>query len=378
MTEPATIEAIEVFHVAMPMKETWRTAFSDMNAVDSVLVRLVMDGVEGWGEAAPYAAPQYCAEFAAGAFLAIRDHFAPALLGAKLASAEQLQERLRPFKGNHFAKSALDAAWWDAHARISGRPLWRVIGGKGPDVEVGADISVRATMEELLSAIRAAVEQGFKRTKLKFRPGSGVEMIARVREAFPELVMHIDCNSGFTLADLPLFKELDRFGLAMIEQPLAHDDLLDHKRLQQELQTPLCLDESITSLGKARKAIEIGACRWVNLKVGRVGGLTNALAINAFCAERGIPCWTGGMLESAVGQGASMALATLANMRYPADIFPSARFYERDLGEPEITLTGASLARAPERPGHGFAPRPDELSRLAIRHAKLEGIPAPA
>jgi O-succinylbenzoate synthase len=363
------IEKIEIFHVAMPMKETWRTAFGEMDVIDSVLVRMVAEGYEGWGEAAPYAAPNYCPEFAVGAFAVIRDWLGPALLGQEVSTGEALQDRLEPFKGNYFAKGAVDCAWWDAFARSRDEPLSRTIGSRNNEVEVGADISVMEDLDALTGEIAKVQDQGFKRTKLKFRAGWGLEMVARVREAFPEATFHVDCNSGFTLADAAMFKDLDAYDLAMIEQPLGHDDLIDHSVLQRQLKTPICLDESIVSVDRARKAIDIGACRWVNLKVTRVGGLTNAIAIHDLCRARDIPCWVGGMLESAIGQGPSMALASLDNIHYPNDIFPTSRLYENDLSEPEVVLDGSLMIRLPDRPGCGFTPHPGRLANLTVSHA---------
>jgi O-succinylbenzoate synthase len=365
------VNSVELFRVSMPMKAAWRTAFSEMSAVDSVFVRLDLDGAVGWAEAAPYSAPNYCAEWADGAFDVLRDWLAPAVVGKRVPDGGAVQALLKPFKGNHFAKSALDIAWWDASARLDGKPLWQAIGGQSPTVSVGADISVQDDTESLISEVGRALDAGFSRVKLKFRPGMEAETIQALRQRFPEAAMHIDCNSGFTLDDLPLFRELDRCGLIMIEQPLAHDDLIDHASLQRELQTPLCLDESIVSIDKARKAIEIGAGRWINLKVGRVGGLTNAIAIHDLCQDRNIPCWVGGMLESAVGQGPSLALATLPNIKYPNDIFPSSRFYEQDVSEPAIDLSGPSVVTAPAGRGHGFAPDPERLHQCTTRHTRI-------
>lgn len=365
------IEEIELFRVAMPMKAAWRTAFGEETAIESVLVRMAGDGVEGWGETAPYRMPHYSPEWAAGAFQLMRDCLGPCLLGAEIDSGETLQRHLAPFKGNYFAKAGLDNAWWDAAARRHGEPLWRAVGGEGPTVSVGADISVQERTEDLVAAVGRAWEAGFRRVKLKFRAASGVSMIEAVREAHPETVLHVDCNSGFTRDDLPLFRELDRLGLAMIEQPLAHDDLIDHAWLRSQLATPICLDESIVTLDRARKAIDIGACDWINLKPGRVGGLTNALAILRYCADHGVPCWVGGMLESAIGQGPALALATLPNIGYPNDIFPSDRLYEYDLAQPEMALSGISEIRAPDTPGHGHRPNPDRLAACTLEHARV-------
>lgn len=365
------IDEIELFHVAMPMKAPWRTAFGEEHAIESIIVRITSDGVEGWGETAPYRLPQYSPEWASATFQLMRDILGQKLIGVDVESGERLQRILSDFKGNYFAKAGLDNAWWDAFSCQCNEPLWRLIGGNGPTVLVGADISVQERTEDLVAAIGHAEEAGYRRVKLKFRPESGVQMIKAVRDAFPNIVFHIDCNSAFTRADLPLFQALDRFGLAMIEQPLAHDDLIDHAWLQSKITTPICLDESIVSVDRVRKAIDVAACGWVNIKPGRVGGLTNALAIYRHCVERGIPCWIGGMLESAIGQGPAMALATLPGIDYPCDIFPSDRLYERDLAEPQISLDGGSQIRAPDSPGHGFRPDFERLSAVTVEHARV-------
>lgn len=367
------IREIELFHVAMPLKEPWRTAFSEEVAIDSILVRMNGGGEDGWGETAPYRLPQYSPEWASGAFALMRDALAPSLIGTRPESGQDLQAILSPLKGNQFAKAGLDNAWWDLAARLDGKPLWRMIGGRGPEATVGADISVMEDLDELVAAVGKAQAGGFERTKLKFRRGWGLEMVKRVREAYPEAVLHVDCNSSFSLDDADMFRELDQFNLAMIEQPLAYDDLIDHARLQSRLDTPICLDESITSLDRARKAIEIDAGRWINLKPGRVGGLTNAIAVHDHCASRDIPCWVGGMLESAVGQGPSLALSTLGNIKYPCDIFPTKRLYEKDLCEPEIVLSGPSRITALDAPGHGYVPDRERLRRLTVEHAVVNG-----
>lgn len=364
---PVRIDSIQVFHVAMPLKQPWKTSFSVEHNIDSVLVRMTSGDLVGWGEAAPYSVPQFSPEWAAGCFQLIRDVFAPMLRGKAFAGGKDVQTSLASFKGNHFAKGAIDNAFWDLLAKRRELPLWRLVGGTDPKVSVGADIPVQDDVEILLASVAAAQEAGFSRTKLKFRPDTGVDPVRRVRERFPDAVIHIDCNCGFTLNDLPLFRELDELQLAMIEQPLAGDDLLDHARLQSELKTPICLDESITSVERARKAVESGAARWINIKHGRLGGLTNALAVQSFCVEQGIPCWIGGMLESFVGQGPSLALATLPGCAYAADIFPAGRLYEEDLAVPPLLMFGPGTICAPETPGIGFEPDEDRLRQFLIQ-----------
>ncbi|MDP6438555.1 MAG: o-succinylbenzoate synthase [Candidatus Brocadiia bacterium] len=367
------VDSIEIARVAMPLIYPFRTAFGDDETIESVLVRLSAGGLSGWGEGSSLALPAYSAECARTQFIISRDFVAPLLLGQEVDSGERLQGLLSGIKGNYFAKSAFDMAWWDLHAREVGRPLWQVLGGKDATVDVGADFGIMETIDLLLETIEAANRQGYKRIKLKYRPGWDLEMIDAVRNAFPDTTVHIDCNSAYGLDDLEMFKKLDRYRLAMIEQPLSHDDLIDHAKLQAAIETPVCLDESITSPDKARKAIRIKACRWVNIKPGRVGGTTNALAIHNICRDAGIPCWIGGMLESAVGASHCLALATLPNIRYPSDVFPTDRFYKRDLGTPPMVHSAPSQFRASEEPGIGARPDPKALAAFTLDHAILQG-----
>lgn len=365
------IDAIEIYRVNMPLVYPFRTAFGNDAAIESVLVKLVSGNQHGWGEASPWAMPAYSPEYAAGAFALLRDWLAPRLLDKDISSGHQLQDELSIFKGNQFAKAALDLAWWDLYAREMNKPLWQVIGGRSDCIQVGADLGVMENIGLLLDTIAGAVEAGFKRVKLKYRPGWELDVIDAVRQRFPYTVFHVDCNSAYHLQDAEMLQALDSYKLAMIEQPLAHDDLLDHSKLQKELRTAICLDESITSPEKVTQAIELEACRWVNIKHGRVGGITNALIIHNLCQEAGIPVWIGGMLESAVGQAHSTALATLPNVKYPSDIFPTTRFYTQDLAEPEVVLSGPSEIKATAQPGIGCEPNNERLVSLQVECATL-------
>lgn len=367
-----TIDRIDIFRVAMPLIYPFRTAFGNDESIESVLVKLTSaNGACGWGEAAPWRNPAYCGEWAQGMFLLIRERLTPLIIGKEVESGEALQRLLSPIKDNRFARAALDLAWWDLHAKERNEPLWKTLGGKSPVVEVGADIGVMESIDALLAEIGIAVEAGFQRVKLKYRPGWEIDVIAAARNAFPRTVFHVDCNSAYTLKDLPMLQKLDDFDLAMVEQPLMHDDLIDHATLGKQIKTPICLDESITSPDKARQAIEIGACQWINIKHGRVGGITNALKIHDIAKEAGIGCWIGGMLESSVGQSFAVALATLSNIQYPADIFPTSRFYQRDLGERRIELCGPSQARAFDGPGIGVTPDEPMLTECTLEHSTL-------
>ena len=333
------IDRIELYLVAMPLIYPWRTAYGEDAAIHAVLCRLCSGSDYGWGESAPFAAPCYSPECAAGVFGVGRDWLGPALLGQDIQSGEQLQDKLSLYKGNHFAKGAFDNAWWSLHASQSNQPLHKLLGATRDQVPVGADFGVMDSIDDLLAAFGKAVEDGFPRVKLKFRPGWDIPMLEAVRESFPSTTIHIDCNSGYRLGDIELFKRADDFNLAMIEQPLQHDDLLDHAELQKQIKTPVCLDESINGLRRTEQAVAIGSCQYVNIKPGRVGGLTNAVAIHNVCQAAGIPCWVGGMLESSMGSSHCAALAMLDNFTYPADIFPSSRFYHEDLSDPPLELT---------------------------------------
>jgi O-succinylbenzoate synthase len=365
------IDAIEIYHVSMPLISPFRTAYGSDNVIESTLTKLISGNFYGWGEAAPLQTPSYSPEFAESQFIASKRFIAPALHLQDIISGEQLQKRLSWIKGNYFAKAGFDMAWWDLYSRMCGKPLWKVIGGKDPEVESGADFGIMDNIGMLLDCIQKAVDDGYKRVKLKYGPGWETSMVNAVRNKFPDLTIHIDCNSAYTLADINMFKKLDDYNLAMIEQPLMNDDLINHSKLQAHLKTPICLDESITSPTKAQKAIEIKACKWINIKPGRVGGITNAIAINEIARSNGIPCWIGGMLESAIGANHCMALATLPNIKYPCDIFPSSRFYLKDLGYPELIHSSAATFKASDAPGIGVEPVPELLEKFSLQKAMI-------
>jgi len=367
------IDRIELFHVAMPLIYPWKTAYGEDVAIHSVLCRMSSGSVCGWGESTPFAAPCYSPEWAGGIFTLNRDWLAPAIIGEEITSGDELQRQLSLYKGNPFAKAVLDTAWWSLCSRINNTPLHELLGASRSEVPVGADFGVMDSLDDLLQAVGEAVDDGFPRIKLKFRPGWDLPMLQTVRRAHPDVPIHIDCNSGYRLDDAPLFRQIDGFRLEMIEQPLQHDDLIDHATLQRQIDTPVCLDESITHPRQAEQAVRLQSCGYVNVKPGRVGGLTNAVAIHGICRDAGIPCWVGGMLESAVGAGLCISLAMLESFTYPADIFPSSRFYHEDLAAPPIELhrlsDGTPSARAlPQLPD----PVPERLEQSSLQRAVVE------
>ena len=294
------------------------------------------------------------------------------MIGKHVESGEKLQRELGLFKGNFFAKGILDSAWWALQSKVTGTPLHRLMGATRDVVPVGADFGVMDSVDDLLSQIGSAVADKFPRVKLKFRPGWDVPMLEAVRRQHPTHPIHIDCNSGYRLTDLDLFRRVDDFNLAMIEQPLQFDDLVDHAALQAQIRTPVCLDESLTSLRRAEQAAELKSCRYINIKPARVGGITNAIAIHNACQQAGIPCWVGGMLESATGVGICIALSMLDNFTYPADIFPSSRFYQEDMSSPAIELVrdavGVPCVRAFDKLPE---PVPERLAKLTVNRAVI-------
>lgn len=364
------IDSIELYHVAMPLIYPWRTAYGEDAAIHSLLCRMSSGSCDGWGESAPFAAPCYSPEWAGGIFAVARDWLAPTLLGADVVSGDDLQKRLAIFKGNPFAKAALDTAWWSLHSRMTNTPLHIALGASREIVPVGADFGVMDRIEELFEPVAAAVAAGFPRIKLKFRPGWDLPMLEAIRKRHPTQTFHIDCNSGYRIQDVDLFRAVDEFNLAMIEQPLQHDDLIDHADLQREIRTAVCLDESITTVRQVEQALRLGSCRYVNVKPGRVGGLTNAVKIHERCRGAGVPCWVGGMLESATGAAHCVALAMLDNFTYPADIFPSSRFYREDLADPPLELVAGeeevpSVRAFLDLPN----PVPERLARATVQKA---------
>jgi O-succinylbenzoate synthase len=367
------IEGIDIYWVKLPLAFVWRTSYADQHYTDTILVRLEGDGHYAWGESCPVYIPAYSAEHTIATFHTLREHMAPRLLGQDIESAQDLLDRISFIKGNQFARAALDITWWVLDAKRRGVPLHVALGGERDHVPVGADFGVQDTLDILLKKIQRAIDEGFPRIKLKFRPGWDLNMLEAVRSTFPNFTFHVDCNAAYTLADADLFRRLDRYRLAMIEQPLVDDgmSLINHADLQKRIQTPICLDESVQSLAHVQAAIRLGSCRVINIKMARAGGLTASRDIQALCAEHDIPCWVGGMLESAIGGAICAELATLPNFTYPGDIFPSSYFYKDDLGKPEIVLSGRGEVATSQVPGIPQEPDADLLKQWTAEHVSF-------
>ena len=367
------IDAAEIRYVELPLISPWRTAYGEDATIHSVMVKLSGNGTEACGEATPLYAPMYSPESARSVYETAREFFLPQVVGETLDSANEVMDRVAIFKGNPFAKAAVETAWWGLDSKLKGIPLWQALGATDPTVVCGADFGVQDTLDELLELIQGAVDAGYPRIKLKVKHGWDVEMLEAVRSAFPDPVIHVDCNSGYDLkTDLDTLKAFDRFNLAMIEQPLDHLDLIEHAELQNQIETPVCLDESVKRPRDFELALKIGACRVVNVKPGRIGGLSNAVRVHNLARDAGMDAWVGGMLESGVGAGICAALGTLPGFTYPADVFPSSRFYVEDITDRWVEQDENCNVVLDETPGVGFDPVPERLEKVTVMKAIIE------
>jgi O-succinylbenzoate synthase len=289
------------------------------------------------------------------------------VIGKDLAKASDSFVQMKPVRGHRMAKAAIENACWDLEAKSAKAPLWKHLGGSQREISCGVSIGIQDSAEILLEKIRREVDAGYQRIKIKIKPGWDLGIVEKVRENFPEIRLMGDANSAYTLADVPLFKELDKFNLMMIEQPLAHDDIFDHAKLQRQIQTPVCLDESIHSAADARHAIDLSSCRIINVKLGRVGGHAEAKKVEQVTREGNVPIWCGGMLESGIGRAHNIAMSTLAGFTLPGDVSASARYWEEDIIEPPVTVSAHGTISAPKKPGIGFDVNLPRIETLTVR-----------
>jgi O-succinylbenzoate synthase len=351
---PLRLDAIELRLARLPLLEPFEVSFGRMESRLLFLLRLEAGEHFGWGECVAWETPLYSYETVGTARHVIRDYLAPAILGKEIADLADLASRLSVFRGHPMAKAGIELAFVDLVARLRGESVARLIGGVRRKVEVGVSLGIQPTVDALDERVRRFLDLGYRRIKLKIKPGADVLVVREIRCRHPQILLSVDANAAYTLADAALLRQLDAYDLLMIEQPLAHDDLVDHAALQQILATPICLDESITSYERARQALETGACRIVNMKVGRVGGYSEALRIHGLCVERAVPLWCGGMLESGIGRAHNVALASLPGFSLPGDISGSRRYFERDVIVPPVEVAEDGTVTVPTSPGLGF------------------------
>lgn len=353
--------------IELELVRPFETSFGRESKRRAIIVTMEGDGQLGYGECVAGSGPWYSYETTDTAWHVLEEYMIPGILGKEIKEPGGLLAQLSPIRGHNMAKAALEMTFWDLMAELKQLPLSQLLGGVREEVESGVSIGIQQSIPKLLEQIDGRLKQGYRRVKLKIKPGWDIAIVKSVRERFPDILLSVDANSAYTLDDLPLFKELDRLNLLMIEQPLGYDDLADHAKLQQELSTSICLDESIKSLSDAKAALNLGSCRIINIKPGRVGGLAQAIAIHNECQAKLVPVWCGGMLETGIGRAHNLALASLPGFSLPNDISASDRYYRQDLVEPSFKLNSDGTITVPESSGIGVEVLKDRLEEVTKR-----------
>jgi o-succinylbenzoate synthase len=365
------IDRIELGLLRLPLVHPFETSFGRITDRSFVLVRLLADGLEAWGECVAEETPYYTAETIETAWHVITKFLAPALLASPVRDPRDVCGLFRAVRGHHMAKAALEMACWDLAARAKGVPLCRLLGGVRSRIESGVSIGIQPSIDALAARIETELAAGYRRVKVKIKPGWDVDVVRAIRGRFDDVPLMVDANAAYTLDDADRLAELDRYGLMMIEQPLEYEDLADHARLQRRIATPICLDESIPGPRAARDAIEAGACRIINIKPGRLGGFAESMRVHDLCAAHGIPVWHGGMLESGIGRAHNIHLSTLPNFSLPGDVAASKRYFVPDLVEPPVEVAADGTIGVPTAPGIGVAIDLERVARATVRRATV-------
>ncbi|MFC7394782.1 o-succinylbenzoate synthase [Scopulibacillus cellulosilyticus] len=360
------IKHIVLRHLKMDLLKPFTTSVGTEYDKDFILVEVkAKNGLSGWAESVAAIDPFYKEETVKTNWHIMSDFLIPILLKEPITHPDQVSERFSHVRGNFMAKSALEGAIWDLYARENGMPLAKALGGTKDKIEVGVSIGIQSSEKELLDLIEKSLDEGYKRIKVKIQPGWDINILSLIRKHYPDIPLMADANTAYSLDDLELLKSLDEFNLTMIEQPLGFDDIIDHARLQSEIETPICLDESIHSAEDVRKAIQLGSCQVINIKIGRVGGLTESKKIHDLCGSHGIPVWCGGMLESGVGRAHNIAITSLENFVLPGDTAASSNYWAQDIIEPEVVVNNG-LITVPDKPGIGYEPDRSKIEDFTL------------
>ena len=367
------IQKITLREIHLRLLSPFQTSFGTTELRRILFVEAIADGgIAGWGESTAGEHPFYCYESIETAWYILRDYLWPIVRGREIASASEVLNLFAQVRGHNMAKAALETALWDIEAKQKNMPLAKLLGGTRAEVPCGVSIGIQPTLDKLVAKVDEALAAGYQRIKIKIKPGTDVEPVRTLRERFPRIRLMADANSAYTLEDAPLLKKLDAFHLMMIEQPLGYDDIYSHAQLQRQLESPICLDECIHDVENARAAIELRACRIINIKLGRVGGHTSARQVHDICQANSIPVWCGGMLESGIGRAHNIAMSSLPNFSLPGDVSASKRYWAEDIIEPEVEVSPQGTIRVPTEPGIGYTPRVDRIEALTQRREVLE------
>jgi O-succinylbenzoate synthase len=372
------IESITLRELHLPLKHFFETSFGRTESRRVLLLTALCDGVEGWSECVASEGPFFSYEWIETAWATLRDFLAPTLMGLELSHASDATALLARVRGHNMAKAAIENALWDAEAKQRNLPLWQLLGGTRKEIACGVSIGIQNSHEQLLEKIETELAAGYQRIKVKVKPGWDLEVLAKVRQRWPDILLSCDANSAYRPSDLERLRRFDDFNLLMIEQPYWDDDIVQHAKLQRELKTSICLDESIRSARDAESAIELEACRIINIKVGRVGGFSEAIAVHNACQRRNIPVWCGGMLETGIGRSHNVALSTLPNFLLPGDVSASQRYWTEDIVDPEIEVSPSGTIAVSDAPGTGYAIKKDMIEKLTIRKDIVRGQAVPA
>ncbi len=368
------IDEIILREIEMRLKGPFETSFGTISGRRIALIEVRCDGVSGWGEVTAAEGPFYNSETTDIAWVVLCKFVAPLVLGKDIQTASEVMRLLESVRGHEMAKAALETALWDVEARQKGLPLWRLLGGTRPEIACGVSLGIRRDPQELIGAVEKELKDGYQRIKIKIKPGKDLDFVGAVRKQFPKTRLMADANSAYRLADAEFLRKFDAFDLMMIEQPLEWDDMYHHSKLQPLLKTPICLDECIHNPDHAEAALNMGACRIINIKLGRVGGHSHAKQIEELCRSRGVPVWCGGMLETGIGRAHNIAMSTLPGFVLPGDVSASQRYWDEDLIEPEVQVTPSGTIRVPTAPGIGYTVRTNRIEQLTTRLETLRAV----
>jgi O-succinylbenzoate synthase len=367
------IKNVELIEIKMPLVHFFETSFGRTYERQIILARVVDEqNNEGWGECTAGETPSYCEEWTNSCWEVLREILAPVVLDKEIETASQVWDLMKKVRGNRMAKAAIETAIWDLEAKKLNVPLWKHLGGTNQEIACGVSIGIQDSVEQLFDKIQTELDAGYQRIKIKIKPDWDYQIIKKVREKFGDILLMGDANSAYSLDDIDLFKQMDEFNLMMFEQPLAHDDIFDHAKLQREINTPICLDESIHSAEDAGKAIELNAGKIINVKLGRVGGHSEAKRVEEVCRKDNVPVWCGGMLESGIGRAHNIAMSTLEGFTLPGDVSASKRYWHEDIIEPEVSVTENGTIIAPEKAGIGFDVKRNRIDKLTVRKIEIK------
>lgn len=368
------IEKIELRHIKMELISPFETSMGVEKEEEHIIISVYSEGIVGWGECVAESVPYYTYETVTTAWHILEDFLIPEILGKNINTIDQMIKLCARVRGHRMAKAGLEAALWDVFAKSKNVSLSKLLGGTQDLIDVGVSIGIQSTPNVLINKVTDFLNDGYQRIKIKIAQGKDVDYVKALRKEYPNIRLQVDANSCYTLNDAELLESMDNYNLELIEQPLAYDDIYEHAKLAKKLRTPICLDESILSAADTRAAIELGSCKIINIKPGRVGGYTESIKIHEYCKNNNIPVWHGGMSESGIGRAGNVALASLPNFILPGDISASRKYYKHDIVEPAFEINGESKMKVPDKPGIGVEVVHDQLDKITVKKEEFSPL----